>query len=112
MSDLLFKFNESKTQGAIRWMKRALEAERTARMNATACDVQGRKNDEFKARVAELEGTIQRIAVQSWQEVDDNETHIYWSECRLCEARIEGDTRYMKHQPDCMLTDQNGEGGG
>lgn len=27
MSDLLFKITESKTQGAIRWQKRALQAE-------------------------------------------------------------------------------------
>lgn len=55
MDDELFTITESKAQGAIRWQKRALAAERTARLNANACDVHARKNDELKYRVAEME---------------------------------------------------------
>lgn len=59
--DPLFKFNESTTAGAILWQKRALEAERMARMNATECDVQGRKNDELQASLRIRDGRNKQL---------------------------------------------------
>ncbi len=66
MDNLLFKITESKTQGAIRWQKRALAAEgKLAEDVAHASErlVEGATFKHLSARVAELEGKI-----EEWQE--------------------------------------------